>query len=111
MKVDEVTKGLESGNRRACRRQPLIDPGLRLAGPAMRVVAAEERLARVAVLSSDLDAGQAPGGALYGGHFRALVVQCVVVEGQIRGYRGVFQRSRIRHRQFKVTKNENNPKR
>ena len=64
MKIDEVAKGLEAGNGRLVRRQPLIDPGLRLAGPAMGVVAAEERLARVAALSSDLDPGQAPEGSL-----------------------------------------------
>lgn len=70
MKVDEVAKGLEAGNGRLVRRQPLIDPGLRLAGPTMGVVAAEERLARVAALSSDLDpvgTGRKLGD---GGHFR-----------------------------------------
>ena len=55
MNIDEVAKGLEAGNERLVRGQPLIDPGLRLAGPTMGVVAAEERLARVAALSSDLD--------------------------------------------------------
>ena len=47
MKVDEVAKGLEAGDGRSVRRQPRIDPGLRLAGPEMGVVAAKERLARV----------------------------------------------------------------
>jgi putative component of membrane protein insertase Oxa1/YidC/SpoIIIJ protein YidD len=46
MKVDEVAKGLEAGNGRLVRCQPLIDPGLRLAGPTMGIVAAEERLAQ-----------------------------------------------------------------
>ena len=64
IKVNEVTKGLEAGNGRLVRRQPLIDPGLRLAGPAMGVVTAEERLVRVAAFSSDLDRGQAPEGSL-----------------------------------------------
>lgn len=32
MKIDEVAKGLEAGDGRACRRQPLIDPRLSLAG-------------------------------------------------------------------------------
>ena len=36
MKVDEVAKGLEAGEGPACRRQPLIDPGLRLAGLSVR---------------------------------------------------------------------------
>jgi len=44
MKIDEVAKGLEARNGRDCRRQPLIDPGLSLAG--LGVVAAEERLAQ-----------------------------------------------------------------
>jgi len=44
--VDEVAKGLEAGEGRACRCQPLIDPGLRLADPTMGIVAAEERIAR-----------------------------------------------------------------
>jgi hypothetical protein len=47
MKIDEVAKGLEAGNGLACRRQPLIDPDFRLAGPTMGVVAASGRLARV----------------------------------------------------------------
>ena len=33
MKVDEVAKGLEAGNGLLVRRQPLIDPGLRLGRP------------------------------------------------------------------------------
>lgn len=40
MKVDEVAKGLEAGNGRLVRRQPLIDPGLRLAGLSVGVVTA-----------------------------------------------------------------------
>ena len=46
MKVDEVAKGLEAGDGRLVRRQPLVDPGLRLAGLSVGVVAAEERLAQ-----------------------------------------------------------------
>lgn len=77
MEVDEVAKGLEAGDGRLVRCQPLIDPGLRLPGPAMGVVAAKERLARVAALSSDLDpvgTGRKLGD---GGHFR---VRCVCNE-------------------------------
>jgi hypothetical protein len=48
MKVDEFAKGLEAGDGRLFRRQPLTHPGLRLAGPAMGVVASEERFARAA---------------------------------------------------------------
>ena len=77
MKVDEVAKGLETGNGQLVRRQPLIDPGLRWAGPAMGVVAAEERLARVAALSSDLDPVGIGGELGDGGHFR---VRCVYSE-------------------------------
>lgn len=33
MKVDDVAKGLEAGDGRLVRHQPLIDPGLRLPGP------------------------------------------------------------------------------
>jgi hypothetical protein len=77
MKVDEIAKGLKAGYGHACRRQPLIDPSLRLAGPTMGVVAAKERLARVAALSSDLDP-ECTGGELGdGGHFR---VRCVCNE-------------------------------
>ena len=82
MKVDEVAEGLEAGDGRLVRRQPLIDPGLRLAGPAMGVVAAKERLARVAALSYDLDpvgAGRTLGD---GGHFR---VRCMCNESSQRG--------------------------
>jgi hypothetical protein len=75
--VDEVAKGLEAGNGRACRRQPLFYAGLRLAGPTMGVVAAEERLARVAALSSDLDPVGTGGEPGDGGHFR---VRCVCNE-------------------------------
>ena len=46
MKIDEVAKGLEAGNGRLVRRQPLIDPGLRLAGLGVGVVAALGRLAQ-----------------------------------------------------------------
>jgi hypothetical protein len=46
VQIDEIAKGLEAGNGRLVWRQPLIDPGLRLAGPTMGVVAAEERLAQ-----------------------------------------------------------------
>ena len=77
MKVNEVAEGLEAGNGRLVRRQPLIDPGLRLAGPTMGVVAAEERLARVAALSSDLDPVCTGGELGDGGHFR---VRCVCNE-------------------------------
>ena len=77
MKIDEVAKGLEAGDGRLVRRQPLIDPGLRLAGPTMGVVAAEERLARVAALSSDLDPVGTGGELGDGGHFR---VRCVCNE-------------------------------
>jgi len=55
IKVEEVAKGLEAGNGRLVRRQPLFDRGLRLTGLSVGVVAAEERLARVAALSSDLE--------------------------------------------------------
>lgn len=47
MKIDKVAKGLEAGDGRTFKRQPLIDPGLRLAGPAMGGAMTEERLARV----------------------------------------------------------------
>jgi len=77
MKINEVAKGGQAGDGRACRRQPLIDPGLSLAGPAMGVVAAEERLARVAALSSDLDPVCTGGELGDGGHFR---VRCVCNE-------------------------------
>ena len=77
MKVNEVAKGLEAGDGRLVRREPLIDPGLRLAGPTMGVVAAEERLARVAALSSDLDPVGTGGELGDGGHFR---VRCVCNE-------------------------------
>ena len=77
VKVDEVAKGLEAGDGRLVRRQPLIDPGLRLAGPAMGVVAAKKRLARVAALSSDLDPVGTGGKLGDGGHFR---VRCVCNE-------------------------------
>jgi hypothetical protein len=40
MKVDEVAKGLEAGNGRLVRRQPLNDPGLGLARPFLGVVTA-----------------------------------------------------------------------
>jgi|AntRauTorcE11898_2_1112593.scaffolds.fasta_scaffold04536_3 hypothetical protein len=64
MTADEVAEGLEAGDGRACGRQPLIDPDLRLAGLEM----GSSRLRAVsrgkAALSSDLDAGQAPEGSL-----------------------------------------------
>jgi hypothetical protein len=46
MTADEVAEGLEAGDGRACGGQPLIDPELRLAGPEMGVVAADEWIAR-----------------------------------------------------------------
>jgi hypothetical protein len=82
MKVDDVAKGLQAGDGRLVRGQPLIDLGLHLAGPTMGVVAAEERLARVAAFSPDLDP-VGPGGELGdGGQFR---VRCVWNESSLRG--------------------------
>lgn len=61
MGVVEVAKDLKAGDERLVRRQPLIHPGLRLAGPAMGVVAAKESLARVAALSSEPGPGSGTG--------------------------------------------------
>jgi len=70
MKGHEVGKGLETGNGRLVRRQPLIDLGLRLAGTTMGVVAALGSLARVAALSSDLEPVGTGGELGDEGHFR-----------------------------------------
>ena len=77
VEIDEIAEGGQAGDGRLVRRQPLIDPGLCLAGPTMGVVAAEERLARVAALSSDLDPVCTGGELGDGGHFR---VRCVCNE-------------------------------
>ena len=49
MKADEVDRGLEARDGRRVRRQPLIDPGLRLAGFLVGVAAAEMRVAGVSL--------------------------------------------------------------
>lgn len=74
VEVDEIAEGGQAGDGRLVRCQPLIHPSLRLAGPAMGIVAAEERLARVAALSSDLDPVGTGGELGVGGHFRARCV-------------------------------------
>lgn len=55
MKVNQVTESVQAGHGPSVGRQPLIDQGLRLACPFLGVVTAQERLARVAALPSDLD--------------------------------------------------------
>ena len=47
VKADELAEGMERGDGGACTLQPMIDAGLRQAGPAVGAVAAEERLACV----------------------------------------------------------------
>ena len=77
VEIDEIAEGGQAGDGRLVRRQPLIHPGLRLAGPAMGIVATEKRLARVAALSSDLNPVGTGGELGDGGHFR---VRCVCNE-------------------------------
>ena len=55
MKVNQVTESVQAGHGRSVGRQPLIDKCLGLARPFLGVVTAQERLARVAALPSDLD--------------------------------------------------------
>ncbi|MEM6311635.1 MAG: hypothetical protein AAF754_16485 [Pseudomonadota bacterium] len=74
VQIDEIAEGGQAGHGRLFRREPLIHPGLRLAGTSMGVVAAEERLARIAALSSDLDPVGTGVELVDGGHFR---VRCV----------------------------------
>jgi len=47
MRVNQAAKGLNAGDGRAYRRQPLIGSGFRLAGLIVGVVAASDRPARV----------------------------------------------------------------
>jgi hypothetical protein len=46
VEIDEIAEGGQAGDGRLVRRQSLIDPGLRLAGPTMGIVAAKERFAQ-----------------------------------------------------------------
>lgn len=63
MKINQVTERVQASDGRSIGPQPLIDQRLALMRPAVRVFAAEKRLARVAALSSDLDPGSHRRGA------------------------------------------------
>jgi hypothetical protein len=74
MKVNQVTESVQAGHGRSVGRKPLIDQGLGLARPFLGVVTAQERLARVAALSSDLDPVSTGGKLGDRGHFRVRYV-------------------------------------
>lgn len=74
MKVGQVTEGVQAGYGRSVGRQSPIGRGLGLTGPFPGVVAAQECLARVAALSSDLDPVGTGGKAGDRGHFRVRYV-------------------------------------
>lgn len=91
MKVHQVTESVQAGHRRSVGRKPLIDQGLGLTRPFLGVVTAQERLARVAALPSDLDAGQVPEGSLV---IEVIFVRAMcAVSRRRRGYSGISGRS------------------
>ena len=71
MKIDELAKGREAGNGCACRRQPLIHPGLRL-GWAQRWASSRRRNVSLAWATFASDLGPAGTGGAFGdgGRFR-----------------------------------------
>jgi hypothetical protein len=69
IKINEVTESVQSGHGRSVGRKPLIDQSLGLARPFLGVVTAQERLARVAALASDLDPVSSRGTFGDGCHF------------------------------------------
>ena len=74
MKVDQITEDVQAGYGRSVGRQSLIDQGFGLTGTFVGVVAAQECLARVAALSSDLDPVGTGGKLGDRGHFRVRYV-------------------------------------
>lgn len=77
MKFNQVTESVRPGHGRSVGRQPLIDQGLGLARPFLGVVTAQERLARVSALPSDLDPVSTGGKLGDRGHFRVRYVRSV----------------------------------
>jgi hypothetical protein len=88
MKVNQVTESVQAGHGRSVGRQPLIDQGLGLARPFLGVVTAQERLARVAALPSDLDPVSTGGKLGDRGHFR---VRYVCSESSKQGILGAIR--------------------
>lgn len=74
MKVYQVTESVQAGHGRSVRRQSLIDQSLGLTRPFLRVVTAQERLARVAAIPSDWDPVGTGGKLGDRGHFRVRYV-------------------------------------